>query len=69
MAATFVADAFAHSKFIAYTGDARPLLERALAGVPLDGRYKQVETPMAAAAFAALCGELRYWSREPVLGQ
>ena len=68
LAATFVADAFAHCKFIAYTGDARPLLERALAGAPLDGGCKQVETPMAAAAFAALCGQLRFWAREPVLG-
>ena len=68
LAATFVADAFAHCKFIAYTGDARPLLERALAGAPLDGGCKQVETPMAAATFAALCGQLRFWAREPVLG-
>ena len=67
-AVAFAADAFAHCKFIAYTGDARPLLERALAGDALDAGCKQVETAMAAAAFATLCGQLRFWAREPVLG-
>ncbi len=68
LARTFVADAYAHCKFIAYTADARPLLERALAGSPLDGGCKQVETGMAAAQFAAQCAQLRFWAREPVLG-
>jgi catalase len=68
IACAFVADAYAHCKFIAYTADARPLLERALAGNPLDAGCKQVETPMAVAQFAALCAQLRYWAREPVLG-
>ena len=68
LALAFVADAYAHCKFIAYTGDARPLLERALAGNPLDGGCKQVETGMAASQFAAQCAQLRFWAREPVLG-
>lgn len=68
LACAFVADAFAHCKFIAYTGDARPLLERALAGTPLDAGCKQVETAIAAAAFAARCAELRFWAREPTQG-
>ena len=68
LACAFVADAYAHCKFIAYTADARPLLERALAGSPLDAGCKQVETAMAAAQFAALCAQLRFWAREPVLG-
>jgi catalase len=68
LACEFAADAFAHCKFIAYTGDARPMLERALAGTPLDAGCKQVETAMAAAAFATRCAELRYWAREPVRG-
>jgi catalase len=67
-ACAFVADAYAHCKFIAYTADARPLLERALAGSPLDGGCKQVETGMAAAQFAAQCAQLRFWAREPVVG-
>ncbi len=68
LALTFVADAFAHCKFIAYTVDARALLDRALAGGPLDGGCKRVETAMAARAFATLCAQLRYWAREPVAG-
>jgi catalase len=68
LAAAFVADAYAHCKFIAYTADARPLLERALAGSPLDGGCKQVETVMAASQFAALCAQLRFSAREPVVG-
>jgi catalase len=68
LACTFVADAYAHCKFIGYTADARPLLERALAGSPLDGGCKQVETGIAAAQFAAQCAQLRFWTREPVLG-
>jgi catalase len=68
LAAAFVADAYAHCKFIAYTADARPLLERALAGSPLDGGCKQVETAMASAQFVSLCTQLRFWAREPVLG-
>jgi catalase len=68
LACAFVADAYAHCKFIAYTADARPLLERALAGSPLDGGCKQVETGIAASQFAAQCAQLRFWTREPVLG-
>src|SRR6185503_13817482 len=68
LAFAFVADAYAHCKFIAYTADARPLLERALAGSPLDGGCKQVETGIAAAQFASQCAQLRFWAREQVLG-
>ena len=68
LAFAFVADAYAHCKFIAYTADARPLLERALAGSALDGGCKQVETAIASAQFAAQCAQLRFWARERVLG-
>jgi catalase len=68
LACAFVADAYAHCKFIAYTADARPLLERALAGSPLDNGCKQVETQMTAAQFAALCAQQRFWARAPVVG-
>ena len=67
-ASAFVADAYEHCKFIAYTADARPLLERALAGSALDAGCKQVETAIAVTQFAALCAQLRFWAREPVLG-
>jgi catalase len=68
LALAFVADAYAHCKFIAFTADARPLLERALSGNPLDGGCKQVETGVAASQFASQCAQLRFWTREPVLG-
>ncbi len=68
LAISFVANAFTHGKFIAYTADARPLLERALYGTPLDGGCRQGETSMAAAAFAAQCTDLRFWAREPLQG-
>ena len=67
-ACAFVGDAYAHCKFIAYTADAKPLLERALVGSALDAGCKQVETGMAATQFAAQCAQLRFWAREPVLG-
>jgi catalase len=67
-ARAFVADAYAHCKFIAYTADARALLDCALGGSALDAGCKQVETAMAAAQFAAQCAQLRFWAREPVLG-
>lgn len=60
----FAAEAFAQCKFIAFTADARALLERALDGKALDGGCKQVETAMAARAFAAQCAQLRFWPRE-----
>jgi catalase len=68
LALAFVADAYEHCKFIAFTADARPLLERALSGNPLDGGCKQVETGVAASQFASQCAQLRFWTREPVLG-
>jgi catalase len=68
LACAFAGDAFAHCKFIAYTGDARPLLDRALGGMALDAGCRQVETAMAATQFAARCAELRFWAREPALG-
>jgi hypothetical protein len=43
-------------------------LDRALAGTPLDAGCKQVETAIAAAAFAARCADLRFWAREPMQG-
>jgi catalase len=58
----FVADAFAHAKFIAYVGSATPLLDKA-AVVPDDGCMLPAK-PDDAAAFIAACGQLRFWTRE-----
>jgi catalase len=59
----FVADAFAHAKFIGYTEAARALMD--VAGLPntLDGGCLLLREPNDAAAFVVACRVLRYWSR------
>ncbi|MEX1147130.1 MAG: catalase [Sphingomonadales bacterium] len=63
----FVADAFAHRKFIAYTDAARPLLDKA--GVPEpDKGMSLLGAGKDAATFIAACRKLRFWDREAMLG-
>jgi catalase len=59
----FVADAFAHAKFIGFAEAARPLLERA--GVAPDEGCMALERKGSAEAFVALCRKIRHWEREP----
>ncbi len=56
----FVADAFAHAKFIGHVPAAQPLLDRA-AVVPDDGLIALDAT--TAAAFPTACRRLRFWDR------
>jgi catalase len=59
----FVADAFAHHKFIGYVEAATPLFEKA--GV-LDNRdegFVALKKPADCAAFITQCRQLRYWAR------
>ncbi len=59
----FVTDAYAHCKFIGYTGDAAPLFEAAgLSRLMDDGFISLDET--AAAEFISRCARLRFWSRQ-----
>jgi catalase len=58
----FVADAFAHGKFIAYTAAARPLLEAAGVTGRLDDGFSDLGT-VDAAAFLDSCAALRYGPR------
>jgi catalase len=61
----FVADAFAHCKYIAYVTAAAPLLEKA--GVPLDVPDEglvELTGPKDADAFVTACSNLRVWARE-----
>ncbi len=58
----FVADAFAHAKFIAFAESARPLLDRA--GVMPDDGCVVLDGRAAAGDFVELCRGLRYWQRE-----
>lgn len=50
----FVADAFAHAKFIAYVPEALPLLDECF----------ELEDAAAVADFVEGCGRLRFWDRE-----
>jgi catalase len=59
----FVADAFAHMKFIAYTKAALPLLEKAGVAHDLDAGCVELEKANGAAAFIKACGKLRVWAR------
>jgi catalase len=61
----FVADAFAHRKFIAMVEAARPLLEKA--GVISDDGVVMLKKASDASAFIKACGELRFWPREAKL--
>jgi catalase len=59
----FIADAFAHVKFIAYVASAKPLLDKA--GVVPDGGCIELKTDKDPARFIKLCRQLRFWEREP----
>jgi catalase len=63
----FVADAFAHGKFIGYVEAALPLFEKA--GVPdsRDDGCMALAEPQDCAAFVATCRQLRFWARESVV--
>jgi catalase len=60
----FVRDAFAHCKYIAFTSEAKPLLEKCgLTDDNLDEGCIDL-TATNAAAFVKACGNLRVWDRE-----
>lgn len=59
----FVADAFAHLKFIAYTSAALPLFEKAGVAKDLDKGCIDMSQPQAAAVFVKACQGLRFWER------
>ena len=59
----FVADAFAHCKFIAYVAAAAPLLDKA--GVKPDEGCVLLDGAGGVDGFLQLCGKLRHWGRSP----
>jgi catalase len=64
----FVADAYAHCKFIGYTGDASSLFEAAgLGGLTDDGFVSLDEH--SAADFISCCAKLRFWPRQAAIAQ
>ncbi|MEQ9639588.1 MAG: catalase [Alphaproteobacteria bacterium] len=61
----FVADAFAHYKFVAYNDAAMPLLEKAgLDGAKLDDGFVPVKSAKDVAGFVEKCASLRFWDRD-----
>jgi catalase len=60
----FVADAFAHCKFIAFTANAVALLRKAGVDPQADEGMIALGEPEAIATFIESCRKLRLWSRE-----
>ncbi|WP_443749439.1 catalase [Asticcacaulis solisilvae] len=60
----FIADAYAHVKFIAYSPEALPLFEKN--GIDLDAACVELTAETVASFFEALPA-LRYWAREPLV--
>ncbi len=62
----FVADAFAHCKFIGYVDAAMPLFEKAGIGqLDMDEGFVNLEGSKDVTGFIESLGQLRVWSREP----
>ena len=62
----FVADAFAHCKFIGFTSAATPLFEKAgIAEADFDEGIIPLESTRNVAGFIGSLGKLRVWDREP----
>ncbi len=64
----FVADAYAHCKFIGYTGDASPLFEAAGLGNLTDDGFVSLDEH-SAADFISRCAKLRFWPRQASIAQ
>jgi catalase len=58
----FIADAYAHCKFIAHSAAAQPLLDKA--GVTADAGIVPLAKAADATAFVQTCRKLRHWDRE-----
>ena len=65
----FVADAFAHCKFIGYVDTAMPLFAKASIPASLDNGFILLNDAEACTSFLQHCGELRFWAREALVKQ
>ena len=61
----FVADAFAHRKFIGCADAARPLFDKAGIADSLDEGVIALNAPKDVQGFMENLGKLRMWTREP----
>jgi catalase len=64
----FVADAYAHCKFIGHTGHASPLFEAAGLGDLTDDGFVSLDEH-SAADFISRCAKLRFWPRQASIAQ
>lgn len=62
----FIADAFAHAKFIGYTPATLPLLEKAGIADSLDDGCFRLNGADDVSRFIGRLGGLRFWAREPL---
>jgi catalase len=62
----FVADAFAHLKFIAFVQAAAPLLEKAGVVPSADDGVIELASARDTEAFVRSCRKLRFWERERI---
>jgi catalase len=60
----FVADAFAHCKFIAYVDTALPLIAKAVGEDAIDAGFVELTAARDAAKFVEACRKIRFWDRE-----
>lgn len=60
----FVADAYAHMKFIGYVEAATPLLKKAGVNESRDDGFILLDGPQGGSEFMAACRKIRYWARE-----
>ena len=60
----FVADAFAHCKFIGFTSGATPLMVKAGVAVDADEGLVRLDKAAAVEGFVESCRKLRLWARE-----
>jgi catalase len=67
VARDFVADAYAHCKFIAHTAEALPLFEKAGVAADMDEGFFLLTSATDPAGFIKACRELRLWNREAKL--
>ena len=66
----FIADAFAHLKFIAYVDTALPVMERAgINGEGIDDGCVELSTGKSAKMFVEACRRLRFWERSAAVKQ
>ncbi len=59
----FVADAYAHSKFLGYSEEAQPFLTKVLGADKLDNGFIAIGNAKDTAKFVQECRKLRFWER------